>query len=66
VAFVTSCDVYMGIDPHFNLWNYFFHVRLRPDSDAEVMLWGYIDIYVHTGLGIDRYFCLSVSNPSIG
>jgi hypothetical protein len=22
-AFVTLCEAYMGIDPHFNLWNYF-------------------------------------------
>jgi hypothetical protein len=26
VAFVTLCEAYMGIDPHFDLWNYFFHV----------------------------------------
>jgi hypothetical protein len=24
-AFVTLCEDYMGIEPHFNLWNYFFH-----------------------------------------
>jgi hypothetical protein len=23
-AFVTMCEAYMGIEPHFNLWNYFF------------------------------------------
>jgi hypothetical protein len=23
---LTLCEVYMGIDPHFDLWNYFFHV----------------------------------------
>jgi hypothetical protein len=23
-AFVTLCEAYMGIDPHFGLWNYFF------------------------------------------
>jgi hypothetical protein len=23
-AFVTLCEVYMGIEPHFNMWNYFF------------------------------------------
>jgi hypothetical protein len=27
-AFVTLCETYMGIEPHFNLWNYFFHARL--------------------------------------
>jgi hypothetical protein len=25
-AFVTLCEAYMGIDPYFSLWNYFFHV----------------------------------------
>jgi hypothetical protein len=25
VAFVTLCEAYLGIDPHFDLWNYFFH-----------------------------------------
>jgi hypothetical protein len=28
VAFVTLCEAYMGIEPHFNLWNYFFCARL--------------------------------------
>jgi hypothetical protein len=28
VAFVTLCEAYMGIEPHFNLWNYFFRARL--------------------------------------
>jgi hypothetical protein len=27
-ALVTLCEAYMGIEPHFNLWNYFFHARL--------------------------------------
>jgi hypothetical protein len=22
-AFVTLCETYIGIEPHFNLWNYF-------------------------------------------
>jgi hypothetical protein len=26
VTFVTLCKAYMGIDPHFDLWNYFFRV----------------------------------------
>jgi hypothetical protein len=28
VTFVTLCKTYMGIEPHFTLWNYFFHARL--------------------------------------
>jgi hypothetical protein len=25
-AFITLCGAYLGIDPEFNLWNYFFRV----------------------------------------
>jgi hypothetical protein len=25
-AFMTLCEVYLGVDPKFDLWNYFFHV----------------------------------------
>jgi hypothetical protein len=39
-VFVTLCEAYMGIEPHFNLWSYFFRVRLWPDSDAEAAVWG--------------------------
>jgi hypothetical protein len=28
-AFVTLCDTYMGIEPHFNLWNYLFCTWLQ-------------------------------------
>jgi hypothetical protein len=24
VAFLTLCEAYIGMEPHFNLWNYFF------------------------------------------
>jgi hypothetical protein len=40
VSFETSCEAYMGIESHFNLWNYFFLIWLQPDSDAEVAVWG--------------------------
>jgi hypothetical protein len=56
----------MGIEPHFNLWNYFFRVRLRLDSDVEGAVWGYTDIYVRTGQGVDPHFSLSVSNLLVG
>jgi hypothetical protein len=26
---MTLCEAYMGIEPHFNLWNYFFHAQLQ-------------------------------------
>jgi hypothetical protein len=64
-AFVTLCKAYMGIEPHFNLWNYFFRIWLWPGSDAEVVVWGYADIYVQSGPGVDPYLCLSMSNPLV-
>jgi hypothetical protein len=34
-AFVTLCEAYMGIESHFNMWNYFFHIQLHPDSNGR-------------------------------
>jgi hypothetical protein len=45
-AFVTLCEAYIEIKPHFNLWNYFFHIWLRADSGAEAAVWGYVDFFV--------------------
>jgi hypothetical protein len=45
-ASVTPCEAFMRIEPHFHLWNYFFHDRLRPGSNAEVAMCGCVDIYV--------------------
>jgi hypothetical protein len=28
VAFVILCEAYMGIEPYFNIWNY-FHTQLQ-------------------------------------
>jgi hypothetical protein len=46
VAFITLCKAYMGIDPHFNLWNYFFRARLQQGSDTEMAALGSVDILV--------------------
>ena len=27
-AFITLCEGYLGIEPHFELWKYFFAVKL--------------------------------------
>jgi hypothetical protein len=29
VAFVILCESYMGIEPHFDMWNYFFRAGLQ-------------------------------------
>jgi hypothetical protein len=43
-VFMTLCEAYMGIEPHFNLWNYFFHARLLQGSGIEVAVLGGMDI----------------------
>jgi hypothetical protein len=45
-AFVTLCEAYMGIEPHFDLWNYFFSAQLQQGSDAEAVALGNVDIFV--------------------
>jgi hypothetical protein len=42
-AFVNLCEAYMGIEPHFDMWNYIFRVRLQQGSDAEVVVLGGVD-----------------------
>ena len=46
VAFVTLCEAYMGIEPHFNLWNYFFCTWLQQASGAETAALSNVDIFV--------------------
>jgi hypothetical protein len=45
-VFVTLCEAYMGIESHFNLWNYFFRVQLLSSSDTEATVWGCVDISI--------------------
>jgi hypothetical protein len=56
---------YMGIEPHFDLWNYFFCTRLRPSSDVEAAVWGSVDISVQSRSGVDPYIYLSMLNPLV-
>jgi hypothetical protein len=65
-AFVTLCGAYMGIEPHFDLWNYFFHTSLRPGFDAEATVWGSVDIFVWSKSGADPYFRFQMSDPPAG
>jgi hypothetical protein len=45
-AFVIICEVYMGIEPHFNSWNYFFYTWLQQGIGVEMMFLGNMDIFV--------------------
>ena len=33
MAFITMCEGYLGIEPHFKLWRYFFSVSLLKIRD---------------------------------
>jgi hypothetical protein len=65
-AFMTLCEAYMGIEPHFNLWNYFFCTRLQQGSDAKTAMFGPVDIYVRSGPEVDPYFLISMPDPLVG
>jgi hypothetical protein len=65
-AFVTLCEAYMGIKPHFHLWNHFFRTRLLLGSGAEVAVLGGVDIYIKSGHGVDSYFHLTISGSTNG
>jgi hypothetical protein len=45
-AFVTLCEANMGIEPHFDIWNYIFHALLQQGSDVDVAALGSVDIFV--------------------
>jgi len=51
MPFIMMCEGYLGIDPHFELWRYFFTVCLHRKKDrgkeiplpmacAGIHLWG--------------------------
>jgi hypothetical protein len=45
-AFVTLCEAYMGIEPHFDLRNYIFYAWLQQGLDAEAVVMGSMDLFV--------------------
>jgi hypothetical protein len=45
-AFVTLCEADMGIEPHFDIWNYIFDALLQQGSDVDVAALGSVDIFV--------------------
>jgi hypothetical protein len=55
-TFVTLCESYMGIDPHFHLWNYFFRIWCPQDPDVELTISRGAVIHVKFRHGVDPYF----------
>jgi hypothetical protein len=65
-AFVILYKAYMRIEPHFNLWNYFFHAWLQQGSGVEEAVLGSVDIFVQSGPEVDPYFGFPLSDPLVG
>jgi hypothetical protein len=64
-TFVTLYESYMGIEPHFNMWNYFFHTQLQQGSSEEMVALGSVDIFVRSGPKVDPYYHLPMSDPKV-
>jgi hypothetical protein len=62
LAYRDLCDAIQGpiwgIEPHFDLWNHFFHIRLLQGSGVKVIVLGGVDIYVKSRFGVNPYFHL--------
>jgi hypothetical protein len=65
-TFVTLCEAYLGIDPQFDLWNYFFRVQHLQDPDAELTISGVTVIHVKFGHGVDPYFDIPIPRSMKG
>jgi hypothetical protein len=65
-TFVTLCEAYLGIEPHFNILNHFFRARFLAGSGAEAVILGGVDIYVKSGHIVDPYFHHPLSGSSDG
>jgi hypothetical protein len=65
-TFVTLFEAYIGIEPYFNLWNYFFCAWLRQGSDMETVALGNVDIFVRFRPKVDPYFSVLMPVPPIG
>jgi hypothetical protein len=61
-AFITLCEAYMGMEPHFNLWNYFFHAWLGQGSGTEAVVLGHVDIFVRSRL--QKVWFFLCNNPN--
>ena len=49
VAFIVMCEGYLGIEPHFELWRYFFSISLIKKKEREqdtTVLMGCVGIHL--------------------
>jgi hypothetical protein len=63
---VTLCEAYLGIDPEFDLLNYFFYVHHPQDLDVGLTISGGAVIHVKFGHGVDHYFYIPMPRSMKG
>jgi hypothetical protein len=59
-AFITLCEAYLGVDPKFDLWNYFFRVRRPQDPKMELMVSRGTVIHLKSRHGVDPYLNITM------
>jgi hypothetical protein len=65
VVFVTLYEGYLGIEPHFDLWRWIFHLNLNKDGDESVQWIGTAAIQLCNNLK-SRYLELSFPTSEKG
>jgi hypothetical protein len=55
-AIMTLCEAYLGVDPEFDLWDYFFCVRRLQDPSTELTISEGMVIHVKSRHGVNPYF----------
>jgi hypothetical protein len=66
MTFVTLCEAYMRIEPHFDLWNHFFEAQFLQGSCLEAAVLGVVELYVKSGHVVDPHFHLPTSESMDG
>jgi hypothetical protein len=46
-SFIALCEGFLGIEPHFELWTYFFAISLVKKRDGSTALIGCTGIHLH-------------------
>jgi hypothetical protein len=69
VPFIALCEGYLGIDPHFDLWRYFFAANLQKKRERNqsdrLMPMGCASIHLRNNLA-DKYMALKLPTSNKG
>ena len=62
IVFVTLCECYLDIEPHFNLWRWIFRLNLNKDGDGSMQWIGADTIQLCNNL---KSWYLELSFPTL-